>query len=234
MYRRTDYNPGSQMEPVLQQRSCLVGWYGLAQQRRGARAMAGLLILASILATPLACDRDPESSSTKDTGTSVSASADGITLTLSIDRLELNTEQEATVTVSATAPEGVDVLLDEYDDLINEEELAFELRVTRLDAPDRTSKSEQPGRFTRRYTLSPVLPGDYTLPAARLNYVNRASENAEPKTLETETIELVATAVGEASPSEDELARIDTLEPRELPTVWSRWWWVPPAGALLL
>ena len=171
-----------------------------------------------------------------------------ITLTARPGRIQQNERLE--VSVEASAPRGVTVRADNYESALRSSDDALDYRVV-----SRHVREAVPGdqdRLTWRYVygLEFVLAGEYELPAASLSFevlpgaadadstdLVAASTEAHTGTLVTDPVRIVVAAPAGESLSEAELRTIRTLDAVELPTRWSRWWWLGPvlaAGAALV
>jgi hypothetical protein len=187
-----------------------------------------LAVWLSVSAT--ACRNDSENQKAEQESTVTRTAAEGpVTLSMSVSATDLSFQDSAEVHIEATADPGVEAHVEDYDSVLSEKGLAFELRVVRAEKSPPSAAPD--GRVTHRhrYRLEFVLPGVYELPPARLTYIDKEAAQAIARNEAAESLPEFNTLVTEPiTITARETQRIRTLEPVELPTVWSRWWWLGP------
>lgn len=170
-----------------------------------------------------------------------------VTLSLTASGTEVDYTSKIEVRIEAKAEPGVDVHLENYGEALREAGLVFEMRV--VDAKEAHPGPDGPNVEKATYTLAFVLPGEYELPPASASFTGASDtesgsgegesggEEQEVPTLRhvsTEAIPVVARDPANKGVTPEELSKITVLDPRELPTFMSRWWWTIPAGLATL
>ncbi len=211
------------------------GWHGLAAAcpcvlRPNAVAMLAVCASAWISGCQ---SQKPESAAPTDAVTKT-ASDGPVTLSLTATRTDFDYTSHAEVQIEAKAKQGGNVHLEDYRDTLREAELTFEIRV--VDARRNRSEPDPDGTVieTARYTLAFVLPGEYELPPASASFSADSTPGAELRRVSTEGISILARDPANRQVTQEEMATITVLDPKELPTLLSRWWWFIPIAAATL
>ena len=177
-------------------------------------------------------------------GVSRTAGKGPVSLTLGVSpaRAVFSWETQVVVTIEVLAESGVAVEVDDYELALREGDRPFEYRVV---GSKKTLAEPIPGgrlRWSYRYELEFFLPGQYELPPASVSFVDlrdaEAGSGAESAgkadELETEPITIVMAVPQDASLTAEELEKIPTMRPIELPRLWPTWWWLVLVFALAL
>lgn len=191
-----------------------------------------LLIVASIAALPPIVGCGPgENADDSPASTSVvkEAKADGVTLRLSATPKELNTAERITVLVEIVAENGITVSPDSYENALRESDHRFDFRLVGGRKEEARPIGDGSLRWRYVFQLEFVLSESYELPAASLSYVDtRTTAGSESRTLQTETLPIVVRESPDQQLPPEEMMKVRTLAPVELPIDWLAWWWVPP------
>jgi len=218
--------------------------------RTRPNARRHIAVVLAALVAPLAdgCTRDIQPRAAESTAITRTAEEAGSTLTLTLSDDDFPFADGAVLTVRATAPVGTRVTLTDYEALLHQSELAFEVRVAGVTRRLPEEASSEPLVWTDRYELEFVLPGEYELPGATASFSpdsavhgdgvtanneGKAQADAMAVELTTEAVSLQARAAQNAPLSDEELAAIKVMDPYELPPKWSHWWWLAGAGVVL-
>ncbi|UCE61199.1 MAG: hypothetical protein JSU63_05515 [Phycisphaerales bacterium] len=187
------------------------------------------------------CGRDDDASNRIDeaadrTAVTRRAQAGPVKMTLTAAPGELDVSEHVTVRMEITAAQGVTVHADDYQRILADGDLRFEHRVIRSDAEEANPIEEGKLRWVYEYELEFFLPGEYELPAASVSFVDSRDLReevggqaggvgpAEPQVLATEPLSIVVRQPAGQELSPEELARIKTLPPVELPPERNLWW----------
>jgi hypothetical protein len=202
-------------------------------------AAAVLLMLVSGCARQASDQIAPESEETR------TAQKGPVKLTFTVAPTDLDFSQRAEVRVEVVSPPDLTVNVRDYGRLVREGDHRFEIGVTR--APQDPPRSTEAGKLVSvyRYELGFFLPGEYELPPAAVSFIDDRDVSDDPDSkelaaapeleeLETEPVSITVRDTGGRQLSQEELRELETLPPVELPTVWSRWWWVGPVGAVVV
>ena len=191
-----------------------------------------MLIVASIAAIValVGCEPgDTPNDSLASTSVVKEAKAEGVTLRLSAASGELNTGERAVVQVEIVADNGVTVSPDSYENALRESDHRYDFRLVGGRKEEARPIGDGSLRWRYIFELEFVLSESYELPAASLSFVDtRTSARSEPRTLQTETLPIVVREPAEQQLSPEEMMKVKTLAPVDLPIDWLAWWWVPP------
>jgi len=174
------------------------------------------------------------------------AEQDGVKVTMTSESTALESGNLARLRITVEAEAGVSLFDFDYGRTLAEGDLKFETRIIRSksDRPLRTNDGRL--RFFQNLDLEFILPGEYELPPVTVSYQRlkpesgSGNENASPDqdatplTLATEPISITVKADPSDELSMAEIRNVKRLDPVELPTAWSRWWWAWTAGVVLL
>lgn len=168
------------------------------------------------------------------------ASEGPVRLTLTVTAAEVPFTEPAQVVVEVVADKDVTVEVEDYDRAEGLAEHQYEFRLSRGERRSAVPTAEGKLKWTQSYELRFFLPGEYELPPASAAFVQTSpASGGEPgesqrRQISTEPIKVHAGDVSAATLSPEELRRLTSLPPVELPGRWSGWWWMAPcAGALL-
>ena len=200
----------------------------IADWRRGA-PLVFLMALSAV-----SCNREQSADSVAD-GAAITRSAEDrpVRLTLKVAPPELPFQEKAVLTVEAVADSSVSVTMPDYADAVAQGDQQFEYRLRPLAKSAATPIEGGKLRWSQRFAIEFFLPGEYTLPPAKVTYsqVDNAINEADapvaagtPRELTTETITIKAQATEAAQLPPEELKKIEVLPPVELKEPWSRWW----------
>ena len=209
--------------------------------RRVARILLTVMCLTLL---PALHGCDGRNADTGDETQFVKSATDGpvdVMLIVAADRLALDTPAEARVEV--IADRGVTVEVENFRQALAASEKRYEYQV--IQVAEETAKPIDGGRlrWSYRYRLEFFLPGEFELPPARVKYLpspdgaaSRPDAQEATNTLPgpddawrdvaTEPLTITVLDTRAAPPTEEELRNVATLDPVDLPGVWSRWWWL--------
>ncbi len=211
-----------------------IGWGGQAHRRHAF----GILVL--VLG---GCAETKETKAPHAAPPVVRVAADGpVTMTFTVSPSELSFHDRAEVTIEVTASKDVVVEVDEYDRHPDHLQHQFEYRLSRRERQAVGATPDGKRKWTYRYDVQFFLPGEYELPGPSASFTEPSTasspdgqaEIASPRQVKTEPITVSARDPSAKAISAEELKTIATLDPVELPGVWSRWWWVLPLGLAAL
>jgi hypothetical protein len=204
------------------------------------------MLLGVLLVCADGCGRgqtDQGAAGPSDSGT---AEKGPVKVTLAVTPNDLDFSQHAEVRLEVISEPGVTVNVEDYERALREGEHRFEIGVVRSTKTETPTPTDD-GKLvsTYRYELEFFLPGEYELPPATLTFVDQRGMSREPDSqseeravtveeLQTEPLTITAREEPGGQLSPEQLRTIKTLAPIELPTVWSRWWWLGPLTAAVV
>lgn len=222
-----------------------------AQRRRAARPAGGaigfdsvfLVLLIVLISSVGGCSRR---ALTEDAATPElirTKTEEQVTVTLRVSPSQPSALAPVRVRVAAEAPAGVALSPNDYAATLRSGICRFDCRVLRAAAPRGPALDGGILRWSQEVDVEFLLAGDFDLPGARVSVTDaRAVGAAEPSdsaggrprvlNVETEPVRLHVAVPAGGDLSTDQLAAIKTLDPVELPTPWSKWWWMGPLAAI--
>ena len=189
------------------------------------------------------CARQPSDQTALESGETSTAQKGPVKLTFTVTPVDLDFSQHAEVRLEVVSEPGVTVNVRDYGRLVRESEHRFEIGVTRSERDPPRSTNDRKLISTYRYELVFFLAGEYELPPGALSFIDERGGGDAPETeehaterkveeLATEPLSITVRDESGRQLSPEELREIKMLAPIELPTVWSRWWWLGPLGAV--
>lgn len=165
-----------------------------------------------------------------------SAACGDVELSVTAGPAELNTEQDAYARIEIVAPAGTVSSAPDLAELVEQTPLRYDIRTTKVAQRNAAPTSDQRLRWSALFKLSPVLDGEFELPAVPLPLPAEALEQCEEdgSARATEPIALTVALAQDAALSEEELARIETLDPKELDAPVSATAWTTAAVVVVL
>jgi len=201
---------------------------------RWATFLFGLVFLSTIPGCGEGATKKPEpDAATK--AISRTATDGPVKLTLTVSPAELPYTDRASVIVDVLADANVTVELADYDRDKTHLEHQYEYRLIREErrAAVPTSDGKLSWRF--QYGVQFFAPGEFEFPPAKLTFAGAFSSDAagapesDNRELTTEGVSVHARDPNAKPLSPDELRKLTSLPPVELPRPWSRAWWITTA-----
>jgi len=220
-----------------------------APARRFARAAFLTLIFATTYLSAGCNEKNaPEATAEAafDHAITKTAESDGVSIRLTVAPGELPYTQKAMVIVEVEADAGTSVTVDDYARSIERGEHAFELSAKQVNHQESADNPEGRLKWTNRYTLEFVLPGEYELPGASLTYLvspssgdlsknsEAAAKDLADHSLSTEHVTIVAQSAKSAGLTPEQLTQIEVLPPVEMKEKHNVWVWLVALLALLV
>lgn len=201
------------------------------------------LLVACMAALPIGCSRQEKTADIGGPPVTVTKTLGPVTLTLSAAPGEPQALSPLRIRVEGVASTGVALSPQDYAQTLRAGICRFDCRIIRASVPRSPALEGDRLRWLQEVEIEFLLAGDYELPPVQLSFTDAQAvqdaaqpdvESAKPKSQEIKTDPL---AVKVAPPPEGELApeqlqAIKTLDPVELPTRWSKWWWLGPILAV--
>ncbi len=161
--------------------------------------------------------------------------ADGVTLRLSATPGELNTGERTVVEVEIVAEDGITVSPDSYENALRGSDHRFDFRLVGREKEEARPIGDGSLRWRYTFVLEFVLSESYELPAASLSFVdNRIAMATEAQTLQTQMLPIIVHEPADLQLPPEEMMKVTTLSPVELPVDWLAWWWVVPVAVVLV
>ncbi|MFQ5414203.1 MAG: hypothetical protein ACE5E6_07065 [Phycisphaerae bacterium] len=166
-----------------------------------------------------------------------------VEVTLSVDRAEPAPGQAVTVVVAVVAERGVTVHVEDYERVLTAGDRRFECRIVDATETLERDAGDSRLRWTYTYAVEFVLPGEFELPPVVVRYVDERAATGQAaggtggssalggaplaeEEVTTEALPIVVGAPAGGPLANEELKRIDTPAPVELPGAWDRWAWI--------
>lgn len=155
-----------------------------------------------------------------------------VQLTLAVSPAELPFTDKASVVIEVLADASVTLEVADYDRDKAHLEHQYEYRLSRGER--RAAVPAPDGKLSWRiqYDLQFFAPGEFEFPPAVVKFAQaiasdgRGLSEADTKELKTESIAVRALDPNAKPLSPEELSKVTTLAPVELPSPWSRTWWI--------
>lgn len=171
-----------------------------------------------------------------DAPTRRSAACGDVELTVTAGPIQLTTEQDAYARIEIIAPAGTVSAAPNLVEIIEQTPLRYDIRTSKIAQRSAAPTSDERLQWSALFRLSPVLGGEFELPAVVLPLDEETLAQCEDDggARATEPISLNVALAEEAALSEEELARIETLDPKELEAPVSVSAWITAAAALVI